>query len=210
MNPGIRMNKKRFMEMTNNSPYFTTVEAEYIKSLPIKVFQGNIHVIDNPRAFEHIRPILSQEKILGFDTETKPCFKKGRYHPVALLQLSTPEEAFLIRLNKVHLPGFLIDILESRDILKVGVALKDDLNGLKKIMDLEPEGFIDLQQFVKQYGIEDNGLKKLVANVLGFRISKRSQTSNWEQDELTREQLEYAATDAWVCRQLYETLTNRN
>jgi ribonuclease D len=204
------MNKKRFMEMTNNSPYFTTVEAEYIKSLPIKVFPGNIHLIDHSRAFEHIRPILSKEEILGFDTETKPCFKKGRYHPVALLQLSTPEEAFLIRLNKVHLPGFLIDILESRDVLKVGVALKDDLNGLKKIMDLEPEGFIDLQQFVKQFGIEDNGLKKLVANVLGFRISKRSQTSNWEQDELTREQLEYAATDAWVCRQLYETLTNRN
>jgi ribonuclease D len=204
------MNKKRFMEMTNNSPYFTTVEAEYIKSLPIKVFPGNIHLIDHSRAFEHIRSILSKEEILGFDTETKPCFKKGRYHPVALLQLSTPEEAFLIRLNKVHLPGFLIDILESRDVLKVGVALKDDLNGLKKIMDLEPEGFIDLQQFVKQFGIEDNGLKKLVANVLGFRISKRSQTSNWEQDELTREQLEYAATDAWVCRQLYETLTNRN
>jgi ribonuclease D len=210
MNPGIQMNKKKFMEMMNNSPYFATVEAEFIKSLPVKVFPGTIHLIDHPRAFEPVRSILSNEKILGFDTETKPCFKKGRYHPVALLQLSTREEAFLIRLNKVHLPEFLRDILENKDILKVGVALKDDLNGLKKIMDLEPEGFIDLQLFVKQYGIEDNGLKKLVANVLGFRISKRSQTSNWEQDELTREQLEYAATDAWVCRQLYETLTNRN
>jgi ribonuclease D len=210
MNPGILMNKKRFMEMTNNSPYFATVEAEYIKSLPVKTFPGTIHLIDHPRAFEQIRPILTREKILGFDTETKPCFKKGRYHPVALLQLSTCDEAFLIRLNKVHLPEYLLDILENKDILKIGVALKDDLNGLKKIMDLEPEGFIDLQQFVKQYGIEDNGLKKLVANVLGFRISKRSQTSNWEQDELTREQLDYAATDAWVCRQLYEALTNRN
>jgi ribonuclease D len=198
------------MEMTNNSPYFTTVEAEYIKSLPIKVFPGTIHLIDRPGAFGAVRSSLSNEKVLGFDTETKPCFKKGRYHPVALLQLSTRDEAFLIRLNKVHLPEFLIDILESRDILKVGVALKDDLNGLKKIMDLEPEGFIDLQQFVKQFGIADNGLKKLVANVLGFRISKRSQTSNWEQEELTREQLEYAATDAWVCRQLYETLSDRN
>jgi ribonuclease D len=113
----------------------------------------------------------------------------------------------LFRLNKTQLPEFVIEILENRDIVKVGVALKDDLIGLKKIMDLEPDGFVDLQKFVKQFGIEDNGLKKLVANVLGFRISKKSQTSNWEQDTLTNEQLVYAATDAWVCHQMYEVLT---
>jgi ribonuclease D len=210
MSPGIPMIKKKFMEKTNNGVYFKNIEVEYIKSLPIKTFPGTIHLIDHPPAFESIRHVLNNEPILGFDTETKPCFKKGRYHPVALLQLSTPDQAFLIRLNKVRLPEFLIDILENKDITKVGVALKDDLNGLKKIMDLEPDGFVDLQQFVKQFGIEDNGLKKLVANVLGFRISKKSQTSNWEQDDLTREQLEYAATDAWVCRQIYEVLKNQN
>jgi ribonuclease D len=204
------MNKKRFMVMTNSSLYFKTVEAEYVKSLPVKIFPGTIHLVDHPRAFNNIRDVLLHETIIGFDTETKPCFKKGRYHPVALLQLSTGNEAFLIRLNKVQLPGFLIEILESKDIVKVGVALRDDLISLKRIMNLDPDGFIDLQQFVKQFGIEDNGLKKLVANVLGFRISKKSQTSNWEQDELTREQLEYAATDAWVCRQVYEVLVNGN
>ena len=122
-----------------------------------------------------------------------------------MLQLATQDQVFLFRLNKVHLPGFVIEILENPDITKVGVALRDDLNGLNKIMPFKPDGFVDLQQFVKQFGIEDNGLKKLVANILGFRISKRSQTSNWEQEILSPEQLGYAATDAWVCLQIYET-----
>ena len=196
------------MERTNNHAYFKTVEDEFIKSLPVKIFPGTIHLIDRPSGFDSIKHVLAGESILGFDTETKPAFKKGRYHQVALLQLSTSDQAFLFRLNKVQLPGFVIDVLEDPGIIKVGVALKDDLTGLRKISDLEPDAFVDLQQFVKQYGIEDNGLKKLVANVLGFRISKKSQTSNWEQDSLTREQLEYAATDAWVCRQIYESLLN--
>lgn len=204
------MIKKKFMEMTNNNTYYKNIEDEYIKSLPVKIFQGTINLIDHPSAFEKIKCALSDGKILGFDTETKPCFRKGRYHQVALLQLSTNDQAFLFRLNKIHLPDFIIDILEDRNITKVGVALKDDLNALKRIMDLKPDGFVDLQQFVKQFGIEDNGLKKLVANVLGFRISKKSQTSNWEQDDLTREQLQYAATDAWVCQQMYEVLINNN
>jgi len=173
-------------------------------------FPGTINLIEHSEDFEKIKPFLLHEKLVGFDTETKPTFKKGRYHQVALLQLSTCDQAFLFRLNKVHLPDFVIDILENKDITKVGVAIKDDLNSLNKIAPFKPDGFIDLQQFVKQFGIEDNGLKKLVANVLGFRISKKSQTSNWEQPDLTHEQLEYAATDAWVCHQIYEVLINHN
>jgi len=202
------MIKKKCMEMMNDKNYFITIEDEYVRSLPVLSFPGIINIIDHPADFEKIKPALLNENILGFDTETKPSFKKGRYHQVALLQLSTRDQAFLFRLNKVHLPEFVIEILEDKDIIKIGVALKDDLNGLNKVVPFEPNGFIDLQQFVKQFGIEDNGLKKLVANVLGFRISKKSQTSNWEQKELTREQLEYAATDAWVCRQMYEALIN--
>jgi ribonuclease D len=198
------------MEMMNNKNYLTNVEDEYVRSLPVMSFPGIINIIDHPADFEKIKPELLNENILGFDTETKPVFKKGRYHKVALLQLSTRDKAFLFRLNKVHLPEFVIEILENKDIIKIGVAIKDDLNGLNKVVPFEPDGFIDLQQFVKQFGIEDNGLKKLVANILGFRISKKSQTSNWEQEELTREQLEYAATDAWVCRQMYEVLINHN
>lgn len=196
--------------MMNNHGYFANIEDEYVRSLPVISFPGVIHVIDHYSDFERVKPWLIHETLLGFDTETKPSFKKGQYHPVALLQLSTREQAFLFRLNKVRLPEFIIDILEDKNITKVGVAIKDDLNGLNKIVPFEPDGFIDMQQFVKQFGIEDNGLKKLVANILKFRISKKSQTSNWEQEELTREQLEYAATDAWVCRQMYELLNNHH
>jgi ribonuclease D len=208
--PGFPMIKKKFMERMNDKNYFKAVEDEYVRSLPVMSFPGIINIIDHPADFEKIKPALENVKLLGFDTETKPVFKKGRYHQVALLQLSAGDQAFLFRLNKVHLPEFVIEILEDKDIIKIGVAIKDDLTALNKIVPFEPDGFIDLQQFVKQYGIEDNGLKKLVANVLGFRISKKSQTSNWENEELTREQLEYAATDAWVCREMYKVLVNHN
>lgn len=204
------MIKKRFMEKMNNQRYFRTIDDDYIRSLPVNIFPGTVHVIDQPSISGAIRRVISAEPVLGFDTETRPTFKKGRFHRVALLQLATRDQAFLFRLNKIQLPGFVIDMLEDDSIVKVGVALKDDLNGLKKVVDLEPAGFIDLQQFVKQFGIEDNGLKKLVANILGFRISKKSQTSNWEHDNLSREQIEYAATDAWVCRQMYEVLMNHH
>jgi ribonuclease D len=173
-------------------------------------FPGIINVIDHASNLEDIRSLLQNEPLLGFDTETKPSFKKGRFHSVALLQLSSRDHAFLFRLNKMQLPGFILDILEDENVIKVGVAIKDDINALNKLSPFIPAGFIDLQQFVKKFGIEDNGLKKLVANIMGYRISKKSQTSNWEQEILSHEQLEYAATDAWVCRQMYEILNNHN
>jgi len=196
--------------MMNENGFFKNIEEEYVKSLPPRSFSGSIIVVDSDDLFEDARMALECESILGFDTETKPSFKKGRFHSVALLQLSTPDKAFLFRLNKIPVPLFLIRILENPAIIKVGVALKDDLCGLRKIVPFNPDGFIDLQQFVKEFGIEDNGLKKLVANILGFRISKRFQTSNWEQEILSPEQLGYAATDAWVCQQIYSALSNHH
>jgi ribonuclease D len=196
------------MEMMNENGYYKAVEDEYIKSLPAGCFSGTIHVVDHYGNLDEVRDALTGTSVLGFDTETKPSFKKGRFHQVALLQISTSEQAFLFRLNKISLPKFVIDIMEDPSIVKVGVALKDDLNALMKLTPFKPLGFIDLQQFVKQFGIEDNGLKKLVANILGFRISKRFQTSNWEHDVLGPEQLCYAATDAWVCQQIYISLIN--
>jgi len=193
--------------MMNSPVYFTNIEDEYVRSLPALTFPGTISLIENNADLDAVKRILRDEIILGFDTETRPSFKKGNYHDVALLQLSTAEHAVLIRLKNIKMPKFISDILENENIIKVGVAIKDDINALNKLNAFIPGGFIDLQQFVKKYGIEDNGLKKLVANIMGFRISKKSQTSNWEQKTLTREQLEYAATDAWVCRQMYEILT---
>jgi ribonuclease D len=151
---------------------------------------------------------LSGEELLGFDTETKPTFKKGRKNKVSLIQLSTGTLACLFRINKLGLPDELIDLLSDPGVIKAGVAVHDDIRFLKGVKKFEPSGFIDLQTFVKDYGIQSSGLKKLAAIVLGFRISKRQQVTDWEANQLTEAQEIYAATDAWVCHQIYKKLTN--
>jgi ribonuclease D len=190
----------------NNFQFKPRVTKEEMALLPHQKFSGEIFYIDSTAAIDQFLPGLLNEPILGFDTETRPSFKKGQSNQVALLQLSTSHQAFLFRLNKTGFTRELINILSDPSIIKAGVAIHDDLCGLKKLADFTPEGFIDLQEFVKPFGIEDNGLKKLAANILGFRISKRQQTSNWELDMLTEAQSEYAATDAWVCYEIYSVL----
>jgi len=189
--------------------YLENIDDETLKTLPVKSFDGDIFMIDTEEKAERAGSLLMHEAMLGFDTETKPSFRKGRIHQVALLQLATSDRAFLFRLNKIRLPGFLIRILEDPSCLKVGVAIKDDLKSLIRLRSFTPAGFVELQDYVKNHGIADNGLKKLTANVLGFRISKRNQTSNWEQDVLTEDQLRYAATDAWTCLEIYRKLNHQ-
>jgi ribonuclease D len=190
--------------------YLENIDEAYLKTLPIKSFDGDMFLIDTEEKSVQAMSLLKDANLLGFDTETRPSFRKGRIHPVALLQLATHDKAFLFRLNKIRLPGFLIRILEDPSCLKIGVALKDDIRSLIRLRRFEPAGFVELQEYVKQYGIADNGLKKLTANVLGFRISKRNQTSNWEQDVLTGDQLRYAATDAWTCLEIYRKLNHHS
>jgi len=196
----------RMTEEHNEFGYLSKVSPEYIKSLPLNSFQGTIHLIDNYDSVNEVYHLIKNKKVLGFDTETRPSFKKGRVYKLSLLQLATDEHAFLYRLNKIGIPDYIIDIFEDEEIVKAGVAIKNDIKSLTGVRDFQPAGFVELQEFVKYSGIEDNGLKKIVANVLGFRISKRSQTSNWEQNVLSPEQLQYAATDAWTCYEIYRKL----
>ena len=190
----------------DNSQYKANITKEEINKLPVRKFEGAIHVIDTPDKLNLVAKRINGAKALGFDTETKPAFKKGLTNKVALLQLSTVDEVFIIRLQKTGINEELRDILASTEIKKIGVALHDDVKPLKELNDFEPGGFIDLQKYVKDFGIEDNGLKKLVANILGFKISKRMQTSNWEADILSQQQIDYAATDAWVCLEIFNKL----
>ena len=143
---------------------------------------------------------------MGFDTETKPAFKKGVINQVSLLQLSSLHEAFLIRINKIGLPKEIIDILSNKEVKKIGLAIKDDIKALREIQDFEFQSFIDLQDFVKYFNIESQSLKKIAGIVLHKRISKSKQVSNWDKEELSEGQLLYAATDAWACLQIYKTL----
>jgi ribonuclease D len=192
--------------MRNEFAFKTSVSHDEVALLPVQSFKGEIFYIDTYEKYLKVIQYIENQTVLGFDTETRPSFTKGRKYGVSLLQLSTSEKAFLFRINKIGLPPEIKTILSSGAIIKTGVALRDDISSLRKIGNFEPDGFVDLQQYVKTYGIEDNGLKKLVANILGFKISKRQQTSNWEADVLTQAQIEYAATDAWVCYEIYKKL----
>jgi ribonuclease D len=192
--------------MMSEFSFKSVITKEEIALLPIQSFKGEIFYIDTYEKYQKIISQLKNESAFGFDTETKPTFKKGVTNEVSLLQLSTSDKAYLFRLNKIGLPEEIKQILSSNKIIKIGVAIHDDISSLRKIGQFEPSGFIDLQQYVKKFGIEVNGLQKMAAIVLDFKISKRQQTSNWQAEVLTQPQIEYAATDAWVCHEIYNRI----
>jgi ribonuclease D len=182
------------------------ITKEDIKELPLKQFEGTVNVVEDPKQVTHVVEKLRNEKIIGFDTETKPSFKKGVSHDIALLQLSTEEEAFLFRLNLTGFNGALTQLLSNPEIKKVGVGIRDDLRGLQQLNNFTPKGFIDIQELAPKYGIEVLSLKNLAALLLDIRISKRQRLSNWEADSLSEGQILYAATDAWVALKIYHKI----
>ena len=182
-----------------------TISPEEIEKLEPAGFQGQIHVISRP-GLEFSRAIayLKKQKVIGFDTETKPVFSPGQHHNgVALLQLSGPDQAFLFRIQKLNLRRRICAILSNPEIIKVGAAALDDVRGLQRYRTFEARGFVDLQKIVWEWGIRDKSVKKMAANILGGRISKSQQLSNWEAETLNPHQQLYAATDAWICREMY-------
>ena len=183
-----------------------SITNEEINELPLLQFEGEIVLVDNLIRFEKAMIELAGHSILGFDTETKPSFQKGVTHKVCLLQLSTQDTCYLFRIHKIGLPEALRTLLASPKIIKVGAAVTDDIKGLQKIEPFDASGFVDLQKMAVQRGLTDIGLKKMVAIVLGRRISKRQKLTNWEALEITPSQQNYAATDAWVSLLLYHKL----
>lgn len=190
-----------------NKLYQETITPEEIAACELSWFKGEIVLVDNLKTFRQVIPRLLSSEILGFDTETRPNFKKGRKNKVSLLQLANADLACLFRINKIGIPDELVELLSDPLITKAGVAIHDDLRFLAGVRKFNPEGFIDLQPFVKNFGIKSSGLKKLCAIILGFRISKRQQVTDWEAPELSEAQQLYAATDAWVCYEIYRKLT---
>lgn len=176
--------------------------------LPLQQFDENIEVVDTMEAALAAAREMASESMLGFDTETRPSFKRGVTYKTALLQLSTEHKAWLIRINKIGLPDCIVSILENPSILKAGVAIRDDIKGLQKWHGFTPGNFVELQNMALEHGIEEFSLKKLAAYVMGIRISKRQRLSNWEASQLTMSQQHYAATDAWVGLMCYKGLSN--
>ncbi len=189
--------------------YRSTITNEEIEKLPFAAFQGEINVIDSPNgdAYREAIEYLSSQRAIGFDTETKPCFVSNRpRNRVALLQLSGADKAYLFRLPKTGIPQDLADILSDKKIYKIGAAVGDDVSGLNRYANFKPMGFIDLQSKVEQFGIEQKSVKRMAAIILGVRISKSQQLSNWESSMLSPAQQKYAAIDAWICLQMWNRL----
>ena len=185
--------------------YIESITPELLDKLEYASFPGKIFVIDSVGAeFNRAIAYLRSQKVIGFDTETRPCFgpNQPRYG-VALLQLSGPEKAYLFRIKNMGMHRRLCNLLADKRIIKVGAAIHDDIRGLQKLKEFEPGSFVDLQKIVWEYGIKDKSVKKMTAIILGFRISKTQQLSNWEAEALSESQCKYAATDAWVCREMY-------
>ena len=185
---------------------FNRYDKKKISTLPRIIFEGRIVVVLTEREAQKAVDFLLTQPILGIDTETRPSFKKGRVNQVALLQIATYDICFLFRLNQLGMTAAVKRLLEDTEVPKIGLSLHDDLMMLSRRGEFRRGNFIDLQDKVKEIGVEDMSLQKLFANFFGMRISKRDQLSNWEADILSDKQKIYAATDAWTCILLYEEL----
>ena len=186
--------------------HVVSIDKPTVNQMPLVTFPGQIHVIDAVSRVKSAVNALRTSPIVGFDTETRPCFRRGDRHNVALLQLSTETDAFLFRVNKTGIPTSLKEFLEDQDCIKIGLSTTDDFHQLTRICDIQPAGFIELQQLVKQYDIVDMGLQKIYAILFQKKISKGQQLTNWEAVQLTEAQQRYAAIDAWACLRIYNYL----
>lgn len=184
------------------------ISKEQVAALPTAVFPGKTIVIDNPVDCRKATRFLATQTALGFDTETRPTFHKGQRHNVALIQISTLDECFLFRINRTGLTDDLVALFENPSVRKIGLSIKDDLHGLHKLRGFEEQNMVELQTFVKQFGILDNSLQKVYGVVFGERISKGQRLTNWEAAALTPDQQHYAALDAYACLRMYLELTS--
>lgn len=189
--------------------YLRTFTKADINEMPLQRYEGPITVVRTEKQCAQAIKEMEKEAVLGFDTETRPVFKKGKKPgPPSLLQLATSECAYVIQINVTTLDNGLADLLANPKIIKTGVAVRDDILGLQRHADFEPGGFIDLSDVSAKANMQTHGLRNMAANLLGFRISKSAQCSNWAKDKLTPQQVNYAATDAWVSRELYLALAD--
>lgn len=183
-----------------------TISKEEIAQLPVEEFTGRIITINTTADADKAVDYLGRFSATGFDTETRPSFRKGQHYKISLMQIATEDTCFLFRLNLIDIPESLKNFLRSNDVLKIGLSLRDDFGAIRKRTDVLPANFLDLQNFVGKYGIEDASLQKIYAILFGKKISKGQRLSNWEAELLTDSQKKYAALDAWACLRIYNLL----
>lgn len=183
-----------------------SIPKNIISELPQVTFDGNIYIIDSMSKMSMAVNALRKEKLVGFDSETRPAFFKGKTNQVALLQISSLEDCFLFRTNKIGIPEKLKQFIEDESIKKIGLSLNNDFNAMGRFAEITPRGFIDIQSLVKEYNIADQSLQRIYAILFGKKISKSQRLSNWEAPTLTPAQQQYAAIDAYACLEIYNYL----
>ncbi len=179
------------------------ISREAMLELPIRRYEGEIRLVETAQALERAAADIFQEASIGFDTETRPAFRKGESHPPALAQVATARAVYLFQLQQQDFSGAIAGLLGARDIVKVGVSVAGDLRQLKALFPAEEASVLDAGMVAKRHGLRQTGLRNLAAIFLGIRIPKGKRTSNWAAPKLSAAQITYAATDAWACRELY-------
>ncbi|MDD4701780.1 MAG: 3'-5' exonuclease domain-containing protein 2 [Desulfovibrio sp.] len=179
------------------------LSSEEVNALPLCQYEGHVHVVRSEEDWLRVRPQLLDESILGFDTETRPSFRKGRRNSPALIQLATAQAVYLVQLAWLPFGADLAELLANPAQVKAGVGIRDDMRDLAKLYDFEPAGLVDLGGVARAHKMPSQGLRTLAANFFGWRISKGSQCSNWSLPELSDRQIAYAATDAWIGRLIF-------
>ena len=186
--------------------YTISITKEELSEMPRVEYNGVVRVVDTAAEMKKAVSILKKYDILGFDTESKPTFKKGATIHVSLIQIAAEDICFLFRLNYIGMVTPVISLLSNTDVPMVGLSWHDDLAALQKRMEFKPGLFIDIQDIIGDIGIEDKSLQKLYANIFKQKISKRQRLTNWDADVLSDKQMSYAATDAWACVRLYKEI----
>ncbi len=204
-----RSSLKRIVFSDIKCIYPRKVDSEMVNLLPITAYKGPFVLIEDDVHLDVALTEIMEESILGFDTETRPNFTKNKHYPVSLLQLGGLEKVWIIRLEPLkHRLSDIYEVLENPAIKKVGIAVHGDILSLKERLDFNPAGFEDIARYTRAIGVINTGMKNLAALILGERISKSAQLTNWASNSLTKKQLEYAATDAWISRRLYIAVKN--
>ena len=185
------------------------ITKEQINGLPLKRYEGKVVVVSTAEQLALALEELRRANVIGFDTESRPAFRKGEYYPIAMIQMAIPNKVFLVRVNLTGFTPELQQLFANENIVKAGISIRDDIKELQRLGNFIPGGVVDLNDIAKELGVMNIGVRSLSGIFLGIRISKGQQTSNWERETLTESQLYYAATDAWVCHEIYRTLEEK-
>ena len=185
------------------SEFVKRISREEMNQLPIRRYEGSVYVVARHPDLQHAMQDILQESVVGFDTEARPTFSPGESYPPSLVQFATASAVYLLQVQQQDLLGAMAEVLSSEKIIKVGVSVTDDIRNLKNLLEFDERSVVDLGKVAKRHGLKQTGVRNLAGIFLGARIPKGAKTTNWAVRRLTPQQIAYAATDAWVCRELY-------